>query len=661
MSKALQLKFATSGRKVSKKKISQYLDKVIDRRLRNMQVDVANNYRRTVAHSDFLSVIDFIENNSLILGGGATIFLNHNQKDNPVIYYLMDNMAERSMVKKRNKTLPEGSFALLMGEISSSNIKLKNNVYYGAIGTPYFRFHNVFIAEAITMTGRNIICTAAMGFEGFLGDNMYFNELDEVYQYIINIANEYNDNYKGKELSKLSTMPDITNEMVYNRIIDRCAFTMTNKMKENLFDVIVNLGADIKVLVYFKNNLYAFLRIPVIIDRFTYIVQNIGILRVPDIRKIENPEIADLLTELWEAISIYVYYNHPTYDRIRKTLYTDKKSVFYIDTDSNFLGLNEFVQFTKNDVLDRRWYGLSEKDIEFATVNIITIFLSYVVRENLYTMGRQMQVPEEFVPKLDMKNEFYFARIIFTAKKKRYIALKILQEGRLLNNGLGKEELKGFDFKKSVTKTPIKNFYTDLCLDEVLRAETIDTRAIFRKLKNFEHEMRQSLLDMEPTYYKQAAIQEASHYKIPYSNSGYKALVLWNTLCPNYALQPPAYVDILPIKELNYVNKGKEGVPKKPSEGQTLLMEKYPETYELLYKNILCNKNELIRNMSLNYIAVPRGMDYEIPPWLKEIVDVESIVNANISMITSITDSIGLTTLIKGKSGKPHLSNIIEL
>ena len=649
MKPVLRYSLSQDGKSISEKKLNKFLDDIIARRLETFKVTLDNNYRNIKIHTDFLSIIDYIENNSLILGGGATVFFNHDQIDNPAIYYLIDNMDERAAVKKHMKTLPENSLELMLEDIHQGNIKLKNNTYYGVQGNKYFRFHNLYIAEAITMLGRNIISTASAGFEGFLGDNIYFNDINEVFQYIVCIIEEYNENYTNLDLCGIPDMPDITNEMVVNRILEKCAFDMPDSMRENLSNMILELSKDIKVLLYYKNNLYEFLRLPIMKDKLAFVIQNAGILMVPDRKKVENQECVPIIDELWNFLKIYVHYNHPIYDRIRKTKYTSKKAVFYIDTDSNFIALNPFVVFTFDEILQGKLYGMSKHDIEFTTCNLLTIFLNEVVKENLYTMASRMNVPEEFVPRLSMKNEFYFRRIIFTLSKKRYIALKVLKEGRLLNNGLGTEELKGFDFKKSVTKSTIREFYTNLCVDEILRADEIDQRAVFRKIKAFEQEMRESLMNMEPTYYKQAAVQAADHYKKPYSNFGYKALMLWNALCPNYAMKPPVNVDVIPIQELS-----------KPKV-LMMLKEKYPETYELLNRNILCNPNPNISHMSLNYIAVPRGMNYTIPGWLKEVLDIESIIDANINMIISITDSVGLKALVKGKSGSPHLSNIIDL
>lgn len=636
--------------KAARKKLDSYLDEVIDRRLQNMTVDLINNYRGKIVHTDFLSLIDHIEKNQLIIGGGATLFVPHTTKDNPAIHYLMDNIAQRKVIKRRLKSLEYGSTLYRVTDNLQINKKLKNNTYYGAQGNKFFRFNNIYIAEAITNCGRNIISSAAAGFEAFLGDNIFFNEIDEVYTYISNIAMDYVNEYSGIDLATfLNGIPTITNEMLVKRILDKCKFNMDDKIKERLSDLIIELDPQIKILLWYKNNLFEFLRIPVIKDKIAYLFQTVDVLTAPDINNISTEEGKGIIKDLWSCISMYVFNNHPIYDRIRKTRYTSKKAVYYIDTDSVFLALNPFVQFVKNEVIDNNFNYMNETDVEFTACNLLTIFLNDVVKGNLYGMGRGMKVPEEYIPKLDMKNELYLRRIVFTDKKKRYLALKMLREGALLNDGLGTTEIKGFDFKKSVTKESVRDFYVNLCLEELLRSDEINLRNIFRKMKAFEAEMRRSLEALEPTYYRQVSVQLPDHYKAPYSNSGYKALVLWNTLCPKYAMQPPVNADIIPIKDLRS--------PKM----QELIKTKYPDVYRQLESKILNNRNPDIAGMGLNYITVPRGTEYEVPVWLHDVLDIDSIIEGNVKLFTSISKSIGINTLVKGSTGRVHLSNIIAL
>ena len=46
-----------------------------------------------------------------------------------------------------------------------------------------------------------------------------------------------------------------------------------------------------------------------------------------------------------------------------------------------------------------------------------------------------MNFDAEHSKKLSMKNEFYFTKILFTSKKKRYVARPMLQEGSTFING----------------------------------------------------------------------------------------------------------------------------------------------------------------------------------------------------------------------------------
>ena len=75
----------------------------------------------------------------------------------------------------------------------------------------------------------------------------------------------------------------------------------------------------------------------------------------------------------------------------------------------------------------------------------MALFLADVSDHGLQSLAKHMNVTKQYAQRLNMKNEFYLDRIIFTKAKKRYISNSILQEGQLLNKGLGLPDIKGFD------------------------------------------------------------------------------------------------------------------------------------------------------------------------------------------------------------------------
>jgi len=623
------------------KKVEKYLNKIIEDNLKNPAVDLINNYKNKEAHSDLLSIGDLIFNNNLIIGAAGTLFQQHNYGFNPVIEYIMDNMKNRKIHKNQRKMYPKGSIDWFYADLAQLNDKLKLNSTYGTFGYKGFILFNIFLAEAITTMGKNIISTAACGFENFLGDNIYFNEVSELYTYITNIVTECKS-YNKYDFKKMC--PDISSDMVYERLLKKCKFNITRDFQKNLENICYLMSPSERILVYYKNNFYEFNKLAPIKSKLEYIINNVGELMLPEIYSIKDEVCKALVDELWNFYEMFVFYNYPIYDRIRKTAYTDKNTINYIDTDSNFIALNPWMNFVRENIN----CGPHNDNLDYICVNLITIFLSKVVDKNLFTMCKKMNITDEYAKKLGMKNEFYFRRIIFTKNKKWYLCLAMIQEGQLLHNGAGEPEIKGIAFKKATTKESVKEFYTKLCEEDILKAESIDVEDIFLKLVRFKNELKRSIKSGESTYYKQATVQTAENYAVPFSTQGYKSVYLWNTLCPSYFIDLPMDVDIIPIRDLSK-KKNLEWFSKK-----------YPNEYEILREKILENENKAIREMKLNYIAKPKNDDLELPEWFEDLIDSDKIINDTITLFHPVMESLGMN-ILKTTSTVSHMSNVISI
>jgi hypothetical protein len=273
-----------------------------------------------------------------------------------------------------------------------------------------------------------------------------------------------------------------------------------------------------------------------------------------------------------------------------------------------------------------------------------------------------MNVSQKYADMLMMKNEFYLDKILFTDAKKRYISNAVLQEGKLLGGGLGKPEIKGFDFKKAIVKTYVKDYYTSICLEDILRAKDINVETIFNKVLELRKDIEISMRNGESKYFKQANVQVVEHYAEPYSNQGISSVILWNALCPDYKLELPTDVDIIPIKPL--------GLPKKDSHGEygsitknknlVWFSEKYPNEYKMIEKEIFHNSNPLIAGMGLSYIAKPKNTDIKLPPWFAEIVNTDKVVLDILKLFHPILQSMGLK-ILKTNASTEYMTNIVDL
>lgn len=637
---------ARFGDTVNMQKVDAYLDEMIEREIKVPSAYIVNNYKQRTVAADLLIVTESIADRNLIVGGASTLFCQHDDMPNPVRDFILTQRVKRKTEKKTRDTYERGTESWAVWDIKQLNTKILQNSLYGVLGYAKFILHNIFLAESITRMGRVIISVAANGFENFLCDNIKFTTSSEVFEYIRTIMDEYEDLYKGKlDFSVLSTT--VSTEDVYDRILKKCAFSPSMNAQAHLMTIINRLSDDERLLLFYKNNLLEFNRIPCIKEKLHFIFDGIEELKLPSIDKIENEDVRKEVEDLWKFYDIFVFWNHPVYDTVRKMAYGTREAVLYIDTDSNFIALNRWVRQIEDEVFEGNFHQ-DPKEFVFICANIVTIFLTTVVDRNLKMFAANSGISQKWAEFLSMKNEYFFWRILFGEVKKRYIDLQMIQEGKLLKDGVGIPEIKGYDLQKSTTKEILKDYYTDLCMKQILTPDSIDLKKIILDIDALKREIRRSMQAGESKYFKQANVNPPEHYAAPLRISGIKAVMLWNALCPEYAIELPSDVDIIPIKNIATEKYG------------AWFKEKYPEVYARFEREILMNRNPAIAKMACNVIAKPKNANVPMPDWLADIMNTEKIVTSTIKLIAPIMESLGLRVQ-RPTASKEYLTNIVDL
>ena len=103
-------------------------------------------------------------------------------------------------------------------------------------------------------------------------------------------------------------------------------------------------------------------------------------------------------------------------------------------------------------------------------------------------------------------------------------------------------------------------------------------------------------------------------------------------------------------KELNPLNQ----------KGILEFQRRFPDKYDLLYKNIYSNPNPLIKHINLTSIAIPKNIDYEIPEHIRYLYNIENVINDNLNLILPILKSIGINSL-QATTNNSYMSNIVSL
>ena len=455
--------------------------------------------------------------------------------------------------------------------------------------------------------------------------------------------------------------------LVYDRLIEKSKFTMTDKMKANLLDMLTGKPQGELALLYYKNNLLEFSKLDFVKAKFKYIIENNGLLSFCEMDLLKNDEMRQVTKSIWDLYEVFVLYNYPINDKIRKAMYLPKTRALYTDTDSVFVSVCHLVDYIKNDVLHGNNPMASDNDLTFTSVNLMLIFINIAVDRYLKTLCYSTNIEPEYAEKLGMKNEFYLKRILFVEKKKRYISLSILQEGQLLGKGRGKPEIKGFEFIKSNVKPYLRDFYTQLATDEILEADEISPSRIFKKMAQLKSDIEYGMSHGDSKFYKQAKVKTPDNYKTPFSTQGVTAVMLWNAICPTMAIELPADVNIVPIKSLRLPKppertKPTEGVQLDPFKNKNIeeLADKYPDVYQRLYNEIYTNVNPQIRYMNLSSIALPKNSNITIPQYVFDLINYDDIVTNSIQLFLPVMESLGIRS-VPTTSNTNHMTNIIQL
>ena len=324
------IKFRFKGKKLNEKKVDRFLNEAIKKSIQNPKVLVVNNYREKTVETDLLGLIDTIYDNDLIIGGGGVLYVQHDNPDyeNIMYDYIISKQELRDAYKKKRKSFPDDSDEWIYYDILQNATKIIINSLYGVHGYEGFILYNRFIAESVTNIGRQIITTAVMSFENFLSNGVKYNTEQEVYKHFTNVVKEYNDgiDYSVFQVENLD-------HKVVKRLLDTCAFEASDEFVLHLEKMVKGLNHGQKILLYYKNNLYEFSRIPFIFEKLKYIVENLDELKAPDRKKLnkENPEVLAIIDDVWAFYETFVLYDYPIYDRVRKAMFTDRDSVLYVD------------------------------------------------------------------------------------------------------------------------------------------------------------------------------------------------------------------------------------------------------------------------------------------------------------------------------------------
>lgn len=631
--------------------LTEFLYKIIDKNIKVPIATLDNNYVKTQKEVDVLTLMQWVKDNKFIIAGNGTIFKNHDQEYNPSIHFLIDLKKSRDGIKSAMKKLDPKTYEYATKDMGQLNEKLLMNSDYGAGGSPITYFFNLYCAVSTTATGQSMISTAMCCFEDFFSDNVKFIDFDDCSRYISNIMNE---TFNGDISLVDDKKPHEVFERLKNKFID---------YKENynhpLFSMLMHLDQNNLNRIYYKNNLYEFVRLPKIKKLLFKIIDETELFLDP------NKPPKDVLPDLellWSMIEEWVVYNYFAFNRIGRLTCDKRDTVTTIDTDSNMLCLAPWIDFIIDEVIknDPKIMGTTtknytyiindeektfdgEKMLVYKISNTATYLASQVIAKHLKKFAINSGIPEDYHNRLHMKSEFLFRRMLLTSTKKRYMSKVMLREGTVFE----KLDNKGVDHLKSECNDFTRNFITNLIANEVLEAtgEEISVKNVINGTRELAETVRLSLEKGEKTFLTPKKCKEAAAYKMPFQEQSFRGAYAWNVIFPDMQIEFPDTVDIVPLNIYKI-------------EDISDLEETYPEIYNNIKRYIFESKLEEVRKKALTVLAIPKNIP-EIPEWCRPYINYDKIVNDNTSKMRALLESLGVQT-IQTDSTTNRYSNIIQ-
>lgn len=620
---------------LSDEKIEKYLRKVIEKRMENPPCSLDNNYQHKTIQSNLLALCDWIESTKPIIGGYGVLYRNQNQAPNNIARMIQKFLVTRSELKGKMKACPDpNSYEYRHYDMLQAGEKVCANAIYGAGGAKVSFSYNLYTAASTTGTAQSLISTACAAFEMFMANNVKFYDLDEVLHFINNTINE-------KHRLSLDGIKMRTKEECKRKLLGTCFHP--KKINQGILDrVLDNLSDEDLTRIFYKNNLFVFTAsCQQVMTRLRKIMRKTESFRAPEKKWINKTEgLQEDLDYIWKYYKEFVHYNHPVYNRIYRLKTSMRKSVLVIDTDSNMILIHDWIEMIMKYFIDEDIDRPYEENM-YTAASIIGVFITNMIQDTLDKYCKNANVLKEMWKNINMKNEFFFEKLVTTEVKKNYFSSVLLREGKAMG---GKLDIKGLSFVKSVMSEEVGNYFKSIIKTDIM-GNKINFATIIKKLNALASEIRTSLERGETVWCKPMSVKDFQKYKDPLSEMGIKAVMFHNFAIPEDPIELPENVKVIKV------NMEKEKLLEP-------LRETNMEVYQNLINKVFRNPNKQI-SQGINAFAVPQT-DGKMPDWLIPFVNIDTIIEDNMKSFYPVLKSLGLE-IINTRAKNTMYSNIIRL
>ena len=637
-------------------KVKNIVTALIKGQMADPTIVMDNNVVGVSRNITLTELCSYLDTEKPVVSGNATFYAQPTELRSPTSNMLLALKKKRKESKKKMFSYPPGSDEYMMLDLDQMNQKVIMNADYGGSGTKTAAFYTKYNPPATTLMAQSIITTMAAFFESFVGDNQKFYSINEFMDWAYAVKKKCKMNLDN--WVKIPNRSEVK-DRIHSHFIEQSSFDL--RIVDKYID---NIDTSHLTYLYYANNLNRFIgdhsrpqrlleSILSKLPKMTAAIKEVPapyqseFTSVSDYNKFMSKEmflnpyappecISKDISEFIDVITKYIYVEYLTPDSIVRLNNHKRNTVLLVDTDSNIINADLFVNYVTTKLFRGQSFGREPMYNDMILVNVLAATLDRSVANILDYYGRRHNMDADSRGQLVMKNEFMFRRLFLMDVKKRYSASIVLREGNIIVPF--KPEIKGMDFIKAGISTEVENKFKDMLCNHILFSDELELHELMSDIKSFEREIYETTKSGDSRFLKQAQYKPLNSYatkidangnkvSMGWSNQVFRGSYIWSELLPEQKIN---VLDQVKIVKLN-VNK--------PSD-LDIIKDKFPEMYNRIMDVVYINGTPEIKKAGLKSICIP--VNIEIPEWMRPLINYDIIISDIISSFRSILDALHL-------------------
>ena len=235
-------------------------------------------------------------------------------------------------------------------------------------------------------------------------------------------------------------------------------------------------------------------------------------------------------------------------------------------------------------------------------------------------------------------------------------------------------DMKGLAIKKSTVPKPLREAFSEILEDKILKAKTLSVREVLAAFRDLEVKIENSLHDGKMEYAIPKNLEEISSYKFPERIDTVRGAIAWNALFPEKEIRPPEKLNMIKLKAkffdcisdelINAQANNREPsiaqITNMPAETKKF-MDEHPDKFKALCQTVFGigkKQNIDIAKFGFGVICIPKDVA-DIPDCLRDFIDYDEMLDYNMKNGYILLESLGIC--IEETTDATYKTNIIEI